>query len=179
MDQLYMATAGVQPGSNVQDLVVARNVAPPGGGPKNQPVMDNDDASTIDQDISSLADDNDVGEVQIKEPCLYFGICSYLRFFSPIHQSEMRSIRNIPHASSSHWYIKKLIFLKVRSLPPPPAWAQGEESSPPKPVNNGSPTPPVAKTPTNHPDDIPIKAGNQANMRTFEELLSQELRVNR
>jgi len=129
MDQLYMATAGVQPGSNVQDLVVARNVAPPGGGPKNQPVMDNDDASTIDQDISSLADDNDVGE--------------------------------------------------VRSLPPPPAWAQGEESSPPKPVNNGSPTPPVAKTPTNHPDDIPIKAGNQANMRTFEELLSQELRVNR
>ena len=75
--------------------------------------------------------------------------------------------------------LKKTIFLKVRSLPPPPAWAQGEESSPPKPVNNGSPTPPVAKTPTNHPDDIPIKAGNQANMRTFEELLSQELRVNR
>ena len=65
MDQLCMATAGVQSGSNVQDLVVSRNVAPPGGGPKNQLVMDNDDASTIDQDISSLADDNDVGEVQV------------------------------------------------------------------------------------------------------------------
>ena len=82
-----MATAGVQSGSHVQDLVVAKNVVPPGGGPKNHPAMDNDDASTIDQDISSLADDNDVGEVQINEPCLYFGdYTSWI--FSPIHQSE-------------------------------------------------------------------------------------------
>ena len=93
-----MATAGVQSGSNVQDLVVARNVAPPGGGPKNHPAMDNDDASTIDQDISSLADDNDVGEVQIKEPCLYFGDCAP-RIFSPIinHQSDSNRL----HASTS------------------------------------------------------------------------------
>ena len=84
-----MATAGVQPGSNVQGLVVARNVAPPGGGPKNQPVMDNDDASTIDQDISSLADDNDVGEVQIKEPCSILQTALILDFFTD-HQSDSK-----------------------------------------------------------------------------------------
>ena len=113
-------------------------------------------------------------ETKILKNTIFFG--DHLGFF---HRSSIRFKIDLMPVVHIEALKIKTIFLKVRSLPPPPAWAQGEESSPPKPVDNGSPTPPVAKTPTNHPDDIPIKAGNQANMRTFEELLSQELRVNR
>ena len=66
MDQLYLATAAAQQQPAAAVLETAGHVMLP-LKPEQLAVVrnDNDDASTIDQDISSLVDDNDLAEVLI------------------------------------------------------------------------------------------------------------------